>query len=274
MSHLIPTPRTDKNGVTSIRHMQPVVEKKPLRSVIPVVSAPVGDARTETERLAALLYPDETDPQHDSLLLDIEVIRKEIPGFLDGAERIFSGASETALSLFRERVTDVVARYKIMGSDYRWRTEWKRTLDHFREDVSPNDLRRLLHCGNVLEETGNTDRLNIPGMVSNVVLKEMHHYDIHFDANNVSDQQWRGIVAFTLTDLTHVSMPGLDPKQDRLKERAFNRETKKFIAYAGTHKDLNLLVRTATERKTLNVGELKQIIAAGKAAPSLSEGVL
>ena len=62
--------------------------------------------------------------------------------------------------------------------------------------------------------------------------------------------------------------------EKKAHQREFYREAKKFIPYAGKHKDIGLVVRTAMERKTIVVSELKEIIAQGNVAPSIRDGVL
>lgn len=275
MSHLIPTPRTDKNGVTSIRHMKPEAGSETKGRSIPLVKSTSPSADTIViDDLIDLVFGDEEGVDRESAHQELSAIHKHSPETFPTLLKLSAVGTDRAHTLLREQVVRTVSTLSMSRGIYGKRDNWDSSEATTCQRLSPNRLRQAWNCGNVMEETGNADYSAIPGRFERVIAKELPKYIPNLDTETADDSVWRGIAAFTLTDIVYDPAHYDTPAQKKAAERKYQRDAKKFIEYAGKHKDINTVVRLAIERDTLDVADLKSLIAAGSVAPSLAEGAL
>lgn len=279
MSHLIPTPITDKNGVTSIRHMKPVTGQPIKGRAIPSVVSQTTKLPTREElsidQLIELIYPGITHDADDAetIARELGVIREVSPDASRLAEDLILTGTPTAASLIRKQLDSRVSSITYSRKSYGDRNNWETTLKA-TASLEPTRLRRFWNCGNVMEESGFTSDTGVPGRMSNVVDQEFRRELPKFDSDSTDDKLWRGVAAFTIVDLFCRPKDELSDKENAAVKREFYREAKKFIDYAGKHKDIGLVIRTARERETLVVSELKDIINQGNSVPAMRDGAL
>lgn len=279
MTHLIPTPQTDKNGVTSVRHMKPVAGKKNSRAHLPVPPAPVRQQVTELsdEQFMEFIYPDRefTPEESAETLRELSILRELNPGIQPVLEQLLSTGSETAHALIRGDVDNSVQSLIRARAVYGDRSNWDTIASSTSERLTPLELRQTWNCGNVMEESGQDHRKSvIPGRVENVIQKELKLYNPRLDPEKASDQYWRGVAAFTITDVLWEPKGAPTNEERRTLSKAFNRDVRDFIPYAGKHKNVGLVIRTAIERNTINVADIKHFINVTKDAPMLRDGAL
>lgn len=274
---MIPTPRTDKNGVTSIRHMKPVSGSAPQRNGFPPATALTGNGGNKqgsVDSLVHLIYGDKSHKPEE--LSDarwaVGEFQKASPRVAELMGKLLTEGTETGHGVIRERVINTVAMMSAFKTEDESRFEWK--LKSIRSAIDEDELRRLWNCGNVMEECGSAENVVIPGRVGRVIEKELPAYYPRTDLTELSDEMLRGVTAFTITDITPARDESLDQKTKTAVEREYCRNAKKFIDYAGSHPDIGLVTRIAMERRTLDVSVIKKIIKDGEKNPSLRDGLL
>lgn len=277
MSNLTPTPIVDKNGVASIRHKKQVTDQSVSGRTIPPVATPVSIAEYEPlsiEQLIDLIYPNrpESPSDDETIARELNIIREVSPDAIRLVEELIPSGTRTGADLVRNRIGDLVGTITYSRKIYGDRGNYQQTLNT-AATLDARELVRVWNCGNVMEESGFTDDMGVPGRLRNVVDQEFRRELPKLDFENLTDRFWRGAAAFTILDKEYATA-GLDDKEKAASKRDFYRESKKFIDYAGKHKDIGLVIRTAKERDTLVVSELKEIIDRGNTAPSMRDGVL
>lgn len=277
MSNLIPTPIVDKNGVQSIRHKKQTTFQPLAGRHIPPVSSPAtitGHSTLSTGQLIDLIYPNRTDFPSDAATItsELNMIRKVSPEVLRLVEELIPAGTTTGASLVRLSVDNVVTRITYSRKMYGDRSNYQDTLASAAR-LDAQEVSRVWNCGNVMEESGFTRDTGVPGRLRNVVYQEFRRELPRLNVENPTDRFWRGAAAFTILD-KECDITGMDDKEKTAAKREFYREAKKFIDYAGKHKDIGLVIRTAKKRDTLVVSELRDIIDRGNAVPSMRDGVL
>ena len=282
MSNLIPTPRTDKNGVTTIRHMKP--ESTGSRSPRPfprvAAAAPAPEKPLTTEETLELVfpngYPDPYRGDTTAMTRSIEFLKQHSPETLPAVVTMLNSGAESAQADVRRRFQIIVASLaqamhsRLPGEGD---TQFNRSVSSYLHKAKPNQLREYWNCLNVMEESGITDD-TIPGRLDNVIRQEFKRELPKLDTDNQNDTFWRGATAYTIIDLFPHTTDDMTPRERYSVVREFYRNSKKFIDYAGKHKDISLVISIARELKTIVVSDIKNIIAQGKATPVLGDGAL
>jgi hypothetical protein len=259
--------------------MKPMIDQSAKGRTIPnVTSSSVTTPAREplsTEQLIELVYPGITHAPEDAetIARELEIIREFSPDALSLAEDLILTGTPTAATLIRRKLDSTVSDITYSRKLYSDRNNWNITLKA-TGSLDQTALRRLWNCGNVMEESGSTEDTGVPGRLRNVVEQEFRREMPKFDFESTDDRLWRGVAAFTIIDIYFKPNKDLSDKENGARKSTFYRETKKFIDYAGKHKDIDLVIRTAKERDTLVVSELRDIIDRGNTAPSMRDGVL
>lgn len=278
MSNLIPTPIVDKNGVITTRHKKQGSAKTLKKGTIPRVAAKgsstVSSTTVDGEELLGLLYPDMTSELSDRehVLASLKLIQQHSSDELDlGLELIRTG-SPTASALVRKEIDFNVMSVNILrGREDRFNYEENVRVS---AKLDPITLHQAWNCGNVMEESGFTEDTGIPGRMKNIARQELKRELPKLNLETTDDSLWRGVAAFTIVDQYDDSKESMTPKQKSAVKIVFYREAKKFIDYAGKHKDIGLVIRTAKKHGTIVVNDLKDILARGDVAPAMRDGVL
>lgn len=278
MSNLIPTPIVDKNGVPSIRHKKPTAAKVQKKGGIPRVAtmgnSPAHNSQLNTEQLVNFIYPDMRDEmlERERVVTALELIREHSSGELDLGLELMRTGSETASELVRKEIDFNVTSISIVRS----RENYYRIDENVKSSaqLDPITLRQAWNCGNVMDESGFTDDTGIPGRMKNISRQELRRELPKLDYQTTDDSFWRGITAFTIIDTYAKTDDSMSDKQKAAAKLVFYREAKKFFAYAGKHKDIGLVIRTAQKHGTIVVSDLKDIITRGDVAPAMREGAL
>jgi hypothetical protein len=263
--------------------MKPEAGKKTSRSPLPASPAPAPApapqrvAELSDEQFMEFIYPDRefTPEEAAGTLRELSLIRELNPGIQPVLEQLLSTGSDTAHFLIRKDVDNSVQSLIRSRAVYGDRSTWGTTASSTCERLTPLELRQTWNCGNVMEESGQDHRRSvIPGRVENVIQKELKLYNPRLDPEKASDQYWRGVTAFTITDVLLDPKVPLSKDEKAAAQKAFNRDARDFIAYAGKHKDVGLVIRTSIERNTVNVADIKHFINVTKDAPMLRDGAL
>lgn len=271
-SHLIPTPITDKNGVTTIRHMKPDASASSKPSSIPPVSLAANVQEPaykegSVEHLTELIYG-EYSP--DALKL-VEFMYDDDRETIPLAIRFLTTGGETAKS--RARAVLDTALNEI-GNAFNNREDdeddfWRDDCHNAWSPLIKHRIASAWNGGNVLDdftEQGG-DYWN-PYKLDNRISELDSHLNplAMYGDRSGDDNYWRGLTATALT-----KVPVLMTKT----QETDNIKLKKFVLWAGGHKDLNRVIRTATERQNLDATDLHAIMEEqDKLVPSLREGAL
>lgn len=242
---LIPTPRTDKNGVTSIRHMKPETAPSAASRNLPAVAlpaSPTAPVELTDEQLIALVDPDSSIPEGIGTYLDI--LREDNPDTLPYVSQLLTTGSQiardTTLNEFSVILNKIADHYVYEFEDWRVRSEDLRS-PHL-EDV----LSLTWTAANMADELPSyRDELsprNALREIATIHSSHQRHYDQ--SQRTMEPAYWRGITAIHLSGLPY-----------RAKSN-----TVKFIWWAGRHENIGAVIKLASERKTIDVETLSGLL--------------
>lgn len=242
---LIPTPRTDKNGVTSIRHMKPETTPSVPVKRLPAVtlpSAPTAPVELTDEQLIAIVDPDSSIPEGIGTYLDI--LREDNPDTLPYISKLLTTGSQSGrdatLERFRTQLNKIADHYVYEFEDWRVRSEDLRS-PHLEEVLS-----LTWTAANMADELPvHRDELsyrNALSQISAINNSHQRHYDQ--SQRTMEPAYWRGITAIHLSGLPYRAKPN----------------TVKFIWWAGRHENIGAVIELAAERKTLDVDTLSGLL--------------
>lgn len=280
MTHLILTPRVDKNGRVTNRHMKPAETDSVLLSGLPapvIASNVVASPSSELEDVEMLrfLFPD--DPEiasntpfiNDAYAEALNIIFEQSP---EAKEKIISlmeigdeGGSSSALKFFKESLDTVV--YNIQQ-----RNDLTKRMDDMAGHTATfgEALVRTWAIGSVRSEIGNSFPFNDGQLASKI---NQGHISLH-GTNHKSESAyaddrgyWRAMVSVCMTD------PYLfwDQPSDHQIE-----DIREFLVWASTKDYLGDIIRVGTERNTRNVEHIRSILNlnAQNDSTALSSGTL
>ena len=259
---LIPTPRTDKNGNTVIRHMKPEAVSSSARKPIPAVSsvtqqphqssAEVGLDNKQIISIVNRIPHIKHDVAVDENLLNL---------MRDCGEENFARASEY-LTKGTEQARDMAKKaFGFSIEDFANATAdpddpyGEDKAEHYVGGALESQVAMSWTVGNVADEIGYTDNVSaLKGSVAycNAQLNYTNRSII------TDPKYWRGMVALAIAD--H-------------EEKADKRDCRAFISWASERSDLAVVIQTAKERGTVKPDVLTAILDQGLAAP-LQQGAL
>lgn len=258
--NLIPTPRTDKNGNTVIRHMKPEVNSAPVRKSLP----PVSPVLQQTSAPSAATGLD--NKEIIKLISYLPVIGEE----LDVDENLLNQMRDCGEDEFA-RATSYLSTGSRNARELSQRAFAFCVSDFKQATVSGdvvNDERAGQCVGKYLESqvvrswaTGNTaDEIGYTGNLSALKGSVAYFNSTVLEAgqNKISPEYWRGVVALTLADPD---------------EKAQRGHSEQFIAWVSEREDFALAIKTAKERGTVIPEALEAILDQDLAAP-LKQGAL
>lgn len=250
MTHLIPTPQTDKNGVTSIRHMRPTAQPSAHSKPIPPVSIKSNEpSSTDMAKLATDVLTAQPDfhvpiPPMDEFASGIDRLAEVTPSLHAVINRTLSTGSESAQ---RACAMHLMNSIKML-----------RGFSGVPPHVDPVDvaLHEIWHGETVAEESGHTGEIDFSRRSPIIYLDPRQ-------TRNFSDETWRGYAMFRLAFET--------PEGSRASGAS-----DKFMNWAGRQdpEKLGLIIEFARERKTMDPDILHPLIYSPASDSALREGVL
>lgn len=256
-SHLIPTPTVDKNGVTSTRHKKPDTAPTLKPSSIPPVILPsvaASSSQDEADQLHFLLYGQYGGDRNREFL---DELQQHYPTALTFAIHLLNTGEESSRTRVRHVLDQSFRQMAVFQSrGDRWREEF------FTEESSIKH--RMLagwHVGPIVEETGT--RTNPIDLDDRAVSYDslINYRNVRGDRTGLGSEYWRGLAILAASN-------------KRLIGRARD-DAPAFVMWAGQQPDAALIVRLVTERDTLNVDALSDLVDQNKqTTPSLRDGIL
>jgi hypothetical protein len=260
MSNLIPTPRTDKNGHTVVRHIKAdtstTVSKKLLSVPQLAQAAPAG---LTNEEISSLIDPQALIPKGLSTYLDL--LRHDNPKTLPLIGELLTTGNKTGRKLAARKFTSMLN--EIANSYTANPAKWSRRLSrNFGSPMIESEIAKNWAIGNVAEELGigmssDRDYHNLHGPVSNT-----HFLQQSGTTNSASmtTAYWRGTIAFNQTAIGW-------KEGDKKKIKA-------FISWAGDQENLQTIIDLASERNTLDVHTLTGVLEEQDSSSPVRDGVL
>lgn len=276
MSSLIPTPRTDKNGRTVIRHMKADAKRigSKLAHAAPVL--PNQETQVSLIDLVEMADTNRRMPDFSPVSKEIKVqaatlLHEIVPDAAPLLTRLAEIGTPTAVSLaceaYDHSLSSIVYAFgldKPQLSTGNTEHEANRTAIEYVKKHTLSQMRSAWNFGNVMEDLGTADPATtsfVYGRYRQVVEKEVKRYDSRFNPEKASDNYWRGIAVFTATDVEDYSPEG------EIRAKA-------FIKWAGKRKDIALITAIAKERETVDIETIQQVLDAGNDASALMDGAL
>lgn len=277
VSSLVPTPRTDKNGRTQIRHVRPT---GPVPGARHLPAAP--DLTPERRAVVSLLV--EANRHNDLRVMqepDVRALEKVCAldsRFRPLAARILTDggslARSAALATLEQLIGDV--RQALDMADHPDQTYPAAILAAWTGLVGRRQLARAWAVGNVYDEFGEEARG--PLMWRDEIFEATNLDKLLGFAAEAGESEtdepdwayWRGIGAIRAVSNLRGGTPH-EPMIDALHRMPMVH----FARWAGTHEDLRSVVRVAVDRQTYDADTIKAVLdeEAG-AAPAIREGVL
>jgi hypothetical protein len=247
MSNLIPTPRTDKNGRTVIRHMKDRLlgNQKPTQT-IPVVAQPrTGNYHGRVGSIVRYYLLELPNfhvpiPATEDFSKAMGGLNENVPDILVTIERLMSVGTESArkavalclldeVKMAQYGVGDIVVKPKLLESR----------------------LLALWNAENVADEAGLSGRLDFRKKSRLIITPE----------EGYSDAEWRGHAAFRLAFET-------------TKSPCDSGNLIEFIRWAGREKDIAKVIEFARERRTIDPGTIKPLMESSESNSVLRDGLL
>lgn len=263
MSNLIPTPRTNKNGVTSIRHMKPEHPGTPaahaaLASIAP--AAPQAPASISNKRVISMLKNSFNMPD-TAIEVCLDYMRSDNEETIPLAVHLMSNGNEDARRMAHNIFYQAIRR--LDNARYEEETDefWYEKCEASWSDSLQPELAMVWAVGETIDETETSTSWatlrTSATYFNNALMVDAGHGD---EKSPTSTEYWRGISALALANEL---------------EKGSMDEWREFVEHAGTHDDLKSLVNTAKERGTVNVESLRSIMEqAAHTTGSLRDGIL
>jgi hypothetical protein len=268
-SHLIPEPRTNKNGVTSVKWVAPDETAPASTKRLPapgVVKQRALEPHEDNEVMIGLVYgSSESDVPRNSMPEIMDVIRQDDPTVLPFVHELLTTGTKTGQLMvkaaFRDDVSGIAGALSERGRDENWMD-----MCSWGTDITSAAMRGW-SCGNVLEESG----LEVTESLARATRNGVYKIDStrmaqdgweRFGLSPTNTEYWRGVTALKLSGSKNTMLVALDG------------EDMDFIEWAGKHDDIALVISTAMERRTINVETLKHITDNDSVISEMREGIL
>lgn len=267
MSNLTPTPRTDKNGRTVIRHMKTEQATVLNRAPLPTVGQLV---RRTSPRDAVHKYFMEEWVRFDKEKLGeaLDLIEKECADTIPVLHRFLTAETSDDIHSYIDAHIGAVIKELIdlMGSA-QYNSNWRSRCNDTLSTRFPADVNRLWHALHVSQEVTS----EIMDTAEIALWTRSTQILIESDWDAVDDQQddvyWRGMTALTIYQLQ-------TGKQLFYNDHDLISQIPGFVELSGTHPDIRKVVEVATERSTIDAEVIRDIMAQQEPAPAIGNGVL
>lgn len=266
MSNLIPTARTDKNGVTSIRHMKPEAYPKKQTTALPPVSLqPSAQEISDHDFLCSIFADQPNYNPPETYVSAMGLIRNEHPGTVQTAFDLMALDNEHGFESMREYLIETMDGMSIDLAE----GDTDTALKDFRMGIYADFdemLVRVWSIGTVRAEysTPLLDSLHDNDYVDGSEGLRIMLYPNMPPERNLSTDYWRGMTAAYPLNLD------LEPR-DTQKQA----EVIEFVHWAGEQPDIASVIRLALERGTTDKNTLEGLLSQMKGiAPAITEGVL
>jgi len=264
MSNLVPTPRVDKNGRLTIRHMKP--EAAPATASLSA-SAPslgtVGKRQMSDKEFLAYLAPEREDFQHEMYQDALYCITEHSPDVIEDVVSLLELGNEAGSRSVRELLVenlDTVAYQMTQGKDVSSR------VDGFenRTDTLKEALVAHWSVGALSSEARECFFYSIQSGVSQTLqvhrsIKSASGTEEHDDLS-----YWRAVGA---TALLVGVLSGDDLSDGEVRER------RELVQWMETKEYLGDIIRVGVERGLKDVESIKAVLESDT-PPSLSSGAL
>lgn len=268
-NHLIPEPRTNKNGVTSVKWVSPDETAVTTAKALPApgaVKQHVPEPHEDNKVMIGLVYGvSESDVSEGTLHEIMDVIRQDDPTVLPFVHELMTTGTETgrkmAKASFRDDISGIAGALSERNRDENWMD-----MCSWGTDIT-SSVMRSWSCGNVLEESGVDLTESLARATSNGVYKidstrmSQDGWE-RFGLSPTDTEYWRGVTALKLSGSKNTLLMTLDD------------DDMDFIEWAGKHDNIALVINTAMERRTSNVETLKNVTDNDSVISVIREGVL
>lgn len=234
------------------------------------------DARTVTDKRLIELVNDALSStfDQDEMLDSLKLLRKDSSATVPLMKRLISVGTPQA----RKLVASVVRRNCHFITEAR---KWEDRDPYWRNRVelvwNPNSAPELLRrwvLGNILDETGGVyeDALLIAGV--DAAAHGMTTSGFPSALKKGTESYWRGLSALYLSKVVYRNDKELRARAQSKARYDYYAQVDEFIEWAGNHENINAVIDTAKEHKTIVVANLKDFIAQSVATPSLAKGAI
>lgn len=267
MKNLVPTPRTDKNGVTRIRHMKPEQASTGSASSIPAVTAPASPVQDFDNAYVTRLINDRFAVNPERIGMCLDYLRAEDKSNIPFAVNLLTTGSRQARQLAHE------AFYLALVDMDESHESLEREDDEFWYEKCPGSWKERLQprmtqawcLGNVVDEANLGAEINALKMGEVIMAASDYQHNALSETQYgaapplTTDQDyWRGVSALTLAH----------------GQPEYSAEALEFAEWAAHHDNLALIIETSKERKTINVELLKSIVEREEVPAPLRVGIL
>lgn len=280
MHSLTPTTITDKNGrITTVHKKAEKVGSRTLQA-IPQVALPTTATISAEDAFKAIfpdVHPDLFDDAVNKMMSAIKLLNQHSPKALETiVDKVGTGSKRGQRDVRKrsQSVIDAIVHAMDGRLPLESDSQFVNSISSYFDAVRPSTIRQYWNCLNVMDESGFLSD-ETPGVLDNMTRREFNTELPKLDLESQNDAFWRGATAFAMLDrFPSPYREDLSARENYSAKREFYREAKKFIDYAGKHKDIGLVIRTAKERGIFNVRDIREIISRGNEAPAIRSGVL
>lgn len=267
MSNLIPTPRTDKNGRTVVRHMKPEATAASRHALLPLATLPstLSSEYTDEQLMDALKMDYFGNPaQKESLLRAVKIMRQSQEVTALALELIASGSEGVANAVGKrvDRAAFNILNYTAGKNTY---PDWE---DRCREAWGPKIIPELIlewARVSVMESLDVDPDFQPSGFSINESIYGLHFALTDLDkrsSHNEDFDYWRG-----LSFLYFAGVKVIDGEKE--KQSAIE-----LAAWLSQRDDPAVVIGLARERNLHSVEGLEYILEQGKINRPLSPGLL
>ena len=196
----------------------------------------------------------------DEMKTSLKLLRKDNRATVLLIKRLLHTGTQTARATVAATMRDsflvIDKAYKTAGTNEYWQyqcdTQWNPTLR--------NTLTKRWNLANVMEEVSaplSEDEV-ISAADSAVHGMKSSGYPMAMTEN--TNAYWRGVAALALSKVVHRNDRSLRQRAQSKARYDFYGQVDEFLEWAGTHPDINAVISTAKERKTIVVSDLAGII--------------
>ena len=265
MSNLVPTPRVDKNGRLTIRHMKPeaATASASLSASAPSLGT-VGKRQMSDKEFLAYLAPEREDFQHEMYQDALYGITEHSPDVIEDVVSLLELGNEAGSRSVREFFVenlDTVAYQMTQGKDVSSRVDgFENRTDTLKEALVVHWSVGALssearECFFYSTQSGVSQTLQVHRSIKSASGTEAHANDLSY---------WRAVGA---TALLVGVLSGDDLSAGEVRER------RELVQWMKTKEYLGDIIRVGVERGLKDVESIKTVLESD-VPPSLSSGAL
>lgn len=234
------------------------------------------DARTVTDKRLIELVNEALSVafDQDEMLESLKLLRKDSSVTVPLMKRLVSTGTPQA----RKLAASVVRRNcHFIAEARKWEDrdpDWKNRVELVWNPNGASEILRRWVLGSILDETGGVyeDALLIAGV--DAAAHGMTTSGFTSAVKKNTESYWRGLSALYLSKVVFRADKELRARAQSKARYDFYAQVDEFIEWAGNYDNINTVIDTAREHKTIVVADLKDIIAQSVATPALAKGVI